>query len=119
VEEVAGQHPLGLGTQKCPPRRIHVTWRRTDAVGAQDSPDSRVSELVAKANEFTVHSAISPLRVFSGEPVDQLADLGIHRRTTWPIRVLPPAALQATVPSQQSGWRDQPVTAQLSGQQPG
>jgi hypothetical protein len=99
------------GTQEGPPRGVPVAWRRADAVGAQDPPDGRVTELVAQVNEFAVHSAVSSLWIFSGEPVDQFADLGVHRGTTWPIWVLPPTTHQATVPSQQRGGCDQPVAA--------
>jgi hypothetical protein len=42
---------------------------------AQDPPDGRLTQAMAQTQEFAVHSPISPLRVLSREPVDQLADL--------------------------------------------
>ena len=47
------------------------------AVAAQDLPHGRLTDPVAQADEFTVHAAISPPWVLSGESADQLADLTI------------------------------------------
>jgi hypothetical protein len=75
VEKVAGQQPVGLAAQEHPPRGVRIPWRGTMPMVTQDPPDGRLTQAMAQTQEFAVHSPISPLRVLSREPVDQLADL--------------------------------------------
>jgi hypothetical protein len=119
VEEVASQQHIGLGTQECPPRGVHLPGRRATAVAAQDPPHGRCTQLTAQTEDFAMYSPISPLGILACESVDQLAGLLVRRWAAWLVRVPPPVGYQATVPGQQRGRSDQPVHPQLSRQQPG
>ena len=73
VEEIAGQQPVGLSSEKCPPGGIGAMGCGADAVAAQVAAEGGLADPVAESGEFAVDPAVSPSWVFlcerAGAPV--------------------------------------------------
>jgi hypothetical protein len=118
VEEVAGQKPVRLSAEECPPGGV-VPAGRWPACSAEDPPDGCRAEVVAEPGEFAVHAAVSPGGVLPGQPQYEVADFLAGLRSAGLTRVAPLVPDEAAVPGQQRSWRDQAVAAQPGWQQPG
>jgi len=73
---------------------------------------------VPKAEELTLDTPVSPPRVLTGQPPDQLADLLRDRRAPGGIRIGPFLPYQASVPGEQCAGRNDPVQPKVPGQEP-
>src|SRR6516165_7855842 len=80
-EEVACQQSLRLGAQEPPPRGVQASGSGPDAPGAEDPPDSRLTDLVAKTGQLAMHPAVAPRGVLHRQPQYQVADLLASRPT--------------------------------------
>jgi hypothetical protein len=59
VEQVAGESPVGLGSEELGPRGSGSAGRRVDASVVQDLPDGGGADLVAEAGEFAVDASVA------------------------------------------------------------
>jgi hypothetical protein len=98
---------------------FYISRCRAASLGAQDSPDGRLADLVSEPGQFTVHPAVPPGRVILGQSQHQVTDLLAGSRAAWPGRIRPLACDQAAVPGQQRARRDKPMSAQIGRQQAG
>ena len=117
--KLTAQHRGGLRVQELPPGRVGVPfWCRWDLKGLEDAADRGGADPVAELEELALDALVSPAMVLSGEPLDELGDLGASRRASRPVRIGPLLSHQLTVPPHDGAGRDQPVHPQTSGQEP-
>ena len=119
AEEVGRQQSGRLRVQERPPGRISTAGRRTDPGVAQDPPNCAGAHPVTEPDQLTLDAAVAPCWVLPSQPDHQLADLGVDRRATGPVRIRPLLLDQPAVPGQQRAWLHDPVPPQLARQQPG
>src|SRR4029450_104176 len=107
-EEVAGEDPGGLLTQKRPPGRTRAPRGRVEAVAAQRFADRGGRDLYAEVEQLTLDPLVAPGGVLGGQTDDQLLDLRVERGTpASTMRVGPGAGDQPAVPAQQRLRLDQ------------
>jgi hypothetical protein len=106
-EEVAGEDAGCLAAQERPPRGGSWSWRRLEAVGAQDPGDGARGDLAAKPQQLPADALVAPPWVLGGQPHDQGLHLLGNRWPAAPLRwVAPASAHHAPVPSKQRLGRD-------------
>src|ERR1700704_3128669 len=76
MEKIAGQDPCCLRTQEFAPCGTRAPWTRIDSGALEDHPDRGGASLTAHASQFSGDAPISPVRILTGHPQDQLADRG-------------------------------------------
>jgi hypothetical protein len=92
-------------------------WR--DPVRAQDLADRGSGYAMSQATQFPLDPGAAPGGVLPREPDDQGRELTADRRPPGPGRGLPPLpSHQPLVPAQDRARRNEPVPAQVGGQQP-
>jgi hypothetical protein len=119
VEEVGGQQPGRLGSEEGAPVGVGPARRRAQVCGGQDAADGAGADVVSEAGELALDAAVSPPRILSCQPEDELAQLAVDARTTGRARVGPLLGDQTSVPGQQGGGCDESVVAQFAGHDPG
>ncbi len=109
LEEITRQQALCLGAQEPPPGRGQTARSGSAAAGAEDTPHSRLTDLVAQAGQLAVHPAVSPGRVLPRQPQHQVADLLASPLATRPSRVGPFSREETAMPGQQRSRGNQPT----------
>jgi hypothetical protein len=99
--------------------RFHPARRRAEPGTGEDPADRAGTNLVTESDELTLDPAMSPARIVSRQPHDEIPHLGADPRTTRPVRIRPVPLDQTAMPSQQRGRGDDPVLTEVTGQQPG
>jgi hypothetical protein len=119
-EEVAGEDAVGLGGEELFPCRPAASWCRVDAGVVQDLSHCAGRDLVAEADEFTLHAAVSPGRVLGRQVQNEPADLAGDR---WPpgtpMWVGPVPGQELPMPAQQRGRGDEERRPPGAGEQSG
>jgi hypothetical protein len=119
MEEVGGQQPGRLDSEERAPEGVYPARRRAQMLGGQDPADGAGADVVSEPGELALDAAVSPARVLPCKPDNELTQLAVDARAAGPARVGPFLGDQAPVPGKQGGGGDEPVAAQLAGQEPG
>jgi hypothetical protein len=78
VQEVAGQHRVGLGTQELPPAGLRSLRRGWQAPTAQQPLDRGAADAVPELAQLALDTNIAPSRVLDSEPSDQIGEFAVH-----------------------------------------
>jgi hypothetical protein len=89
-----------------------------DVVALQDPPDRRGAHTVAEAEQLALDPHVPPARVLPRHPYHQSGDDVLDRWPSGPVRVGPPPAQEAAMPTQDRVRSDQAVATQCAGQPP-
>ena len=84
---------------------------------SEDPADRRSADAVAKFEEFSLDSLVTPVCVLLGHSLDQCGDGVVDGRAPGSVRIGPLFGDQATVPAQDGAWCNQAVSAECLGQQ--
>ena len=76
-EEVGGQEGVGVLVDEVCPGAPTASGRGRDAAPAEDLGDAHVGDLEAELEQLALDSPVTPARVLTGEPKNELAQLGI------------------------------------------
>ena len=76
VDEVRGQQPGCLGSQKGAPMGVYPARRWAQVCGGQDPADGAGADVASESGELALDAAVSPARVLPGQRDDELAQLG-------------------------------------------
>jgi hypothetical protein len=120
VEQVAGEHPVGLSSEELGPGGSGSAGRRVDASVVQDLPDGGGADLVAEAGEFAVDASVAPGGVLSCQPDDKSSEAGGDGWSSRARRLSGPAAAgdESPMPAQDRRGRDEQTAPPTGGKQP-
>jgi hypothetical protein len=118
VQEVAGQHRVGLGTYELAPRGVLTLRGGWDAPATQQPLDGGTADAVPELAQLALDPHVAPEGVLVGEPFDQVGDFAVQVGPPAAVRVGPLSGDQPPMPGQHRRRGHQPQRLQLLGQQP-
>ncbi|MGC5023023.1 hypothetical protein [Micromonospora sp. DT47] len=112
MEEVAGEHRGSLRAQESPPCGAVTAYRRWWYPQLfEDLADGGGADAVSEAEQFALDSLVAPAGIVPGRPLDQTGDGWVDWRATGPVRVGPVVGHEPSMPGQDGGQGDEPMTA--------
>jgi len=75
-EEVTRKHRRRLGPAELPPRRSDTARSRVQTRLAENVPHRRGSDPITQSSKFAVNAAVTPTRILTSKPDDQVTDHG-------------------------------------------
>ncbi len=117
-EEIAGDDRLGVSAQELAPAELGAGAGRGHPGLPEDLGDRRCRDAYADTGELADDPLVTPPRVLTREPQDQLPDLlGDRRSTGSPSGIRPPPPHQLAMPAEQGVRADEERRSARSAKQ--
>ncbi len=113
-----GRDGQGLGPQELRPRRSDPPRGRPQTSPAQQVRDRHGGDRDAELEELALDPEVAPPCVLPGHPKDQLPNLGIDGRASWPATVRPFPAQELPTPPVERVGNDREGRPPLPGEEP-
>ncbi len=113
-----GRDGQGLGPQELRPRRSDPPRGRPQTSPAQQVRDRHGGDRDAELEELALDPEVAPPCVLPGHPKDQLPNLGIDGRASWPATVRPFPAQELPTPAVERVGNDREGRPPLPGEEP-